>query len=159
MKYFLYCVAITVLLCSCGDRTEVQKPVLTAQISPVVSDPIANNVAPSPPQDIKSCSDIPGYTTEIELRPAASQKTNILFLTFVGKHPPASEINKLLRACLAAASSLDSKWSILGEAFLRETPSSDPDDDSSIDVYEPLEYLSFDPVDKTIAVRKITFGK
>lgn len=159
MKCYLYCFAIAAVLCACGDRAEVKKPASQTQVQPAVSEIIASNIAQSPAIDIKSCSDIPGYTTEIELKPAPSQKTNILFVTFVGKHPPAGEIDKLLRACLAVASSLDSKWSILGEAFLREAPNSNPNDDSSIGVYEPLEYLSFDPADKTIAVRKMTLGK
>ena len=149
--------AILLSSCSQNDEPKIQTPVPQTSSQTVQSSiqTVASSSAPS----MESCSNVQGYATDVEFKPIPSQKTNMLFVTFIGKHPPASEIDKILRACLSAASSLDSKWAILGNALLRASSTSNPNDDENIRVYEPLEYLSFDPADKTIAVRKMNFGK
>ena len=85
--------------------------------------------------------------------------TNILNVAFIGKQPPNPEIDRMLRACVAAAASVDPSRDILATAWLRKSAADDPLDDEKIDNYGVLSFLSYQASTKTIDVREISFKK
>ena len=159
--------AVLILSTSCteksGDVDATAAPVdAPASGVPTAEDStLAASQPSSAPQSASAsgCAGSSEYRTEVDLVMGKGGATNILNVAFIGKQPPNPEIDRMLRACVAAAASVDPSRDILATAWLRKSAADDPHDDEKIDNYGVLSFLSYQASTKTIDVREISFKK
>jgi hypothetical protein len=159
--------AILILLTSCTEKSgdaDATPAAADSQTADVPTAEIATPAAsrpPSEPQTASSsgCAGNSEYRTEVDLVMGKSGATNILNVSFIGKQPPNPEIDRILRACVGAAASVDPSRDILATAWFRKNAGDDPLEDEKIDNYGVLSFLSYQASTKTIDVREISFNK
>lgn len=126
---------------------------------------LLSNIVYSKPLPIITlkCVNVSGYKTEAERQflSAASGGGDIynINLTFIGKKPSKSLIDKALRECLQVAIKLDNRKDILANAWYRVSTKSNPYDDDNISPYGSLKYISYTAAKKTIDINSINLQK
>lgn len=159
--------AVFILLTSCTEKsgdTAATAPAVDSQSSDAptaeVSIPVASQPSSEPQSASASgCVGSSEYRTEVDLVMGKKDATNVLNVAFVGKQPPNPEIDRILRACVSAAASVDPSRDILATAWFRKSDRDNPLDDEKIDNYGVLGFLSYQASTKTIDVREISFNK
>lgn len=158
---------VLILLASCTGKSgdaDATAPAVDSRGSDAptaeISTPAASQPA-SEPQSVSAsgCAASSEYRTEVDLVMGKGDATNVLNVAFIGKKPPNPEIDRMLRACVGAAASVDPSRDILGTAWFRKNDGDDPLDDEKIDNYGVLSFLSYQASTKTIDVREISFNK
>jgi hypothetical protein len=98
------------------------------------------------------CASAQGIKTEVEreLVPGNTYNVNVVF---VGKAPPAQEIDRILRDCLAAAARQDGSKDILGSPWLRKKAGDRHNNDELLHPYDGLQYLGYEARSGAIAIR------
>jgi hypothetical protein len=106
-----------------------------------------------------SCGSVVGIKSLAEIQRQPESKIYNLQLTFITKKPPAPEIDKALRACLAVASKADGKWDILATAWLRRKPTDNANDDEILSPYGGMKYIIYEAASKSVLVKDVKLQK
>lgn len=86
----------------------------------------------------------------MELAPGDTYIVNVVF---VGKSPPAREIDRILRDCVAAAVRRDGTRDILASPWLRKKAGDRHSSDELLHPYDGMQYLAYDARSRTTAIR------
>jgi len=83
---------------------------------------------------------------------ARLRKTNYLSVTFFGQEPSKSEMDRILRECIAAAATIDSRKDILAAPWLRANVNDNPVKDRMLSPYGLMSAIVFQASGQKVVV-------
>ena len=75
-------------------------------------------------------------------------------VTFFGQEPSKSEMDRILRECIAAAIKIDSKKDILATPWLRSNPKDNPTEDKMLSPYGLMSAIVFESSGQKVVVHE-----